>query len=400
MNDTKPGSTEPVGPGTTLAGRYLLGSVLGRGGAADVYRAEDRVLAREVAVKVLRESTESETDRARFVSEARTVANLAHHGLVTMLDAGISDDQTEQPFLVMELVDGQTLSALIAAGPCDPTEITRIAVQLAEAIAYAHERDVVHRDVKPGNVLLNSAGAVKLADFGIARLIGDTVRHTQTGHAIGTAAYLAPEQVLGDPLTTAVDIYSLGLVLLEMFTRERAFPGLPTEAALARLSRQPLIPSDVPPAWSALLSDMTARDPAGRPDARQLVDRLRQLSGTGPSSTPPAAKTAVLTGLVAGPAPATGAAAPAASLADDLGDRLADRVKRTVDGLVERARTLDREHVVLGLVALVFVLLIVAAAAAGGSSSDARVPDAPEDVPARLQEPLQQLHDAVAEATG
>ncbi len=297
MNQQTPETGAPVGPGTVLAGRYVLGSVLGRGGAADVFRAEDQLLSRDVAVKVLRDGTDTPSDRARFVAEARTLANLGHHGLVTVLDAGISDAQLEQPFLVMELVDGPTLSATIAAGPSELAEVARIAVQLADAIAYAHERDVVHRDVKPGNVLLSASGAVKLADFGIARLIGDTVRHTQTGHAVGTAAYLAPEQVLGEPLTTAVDIYSLGLVLLELFTCERAFTGLPTEAALARLSRQPVIPDVVPAHWRELLSDMTARDPAARPDARWLATRFRELPLEPPPAAPPPA--------AAAPAPGT-----------------------------------------------------------------------------------------------
>ncbi|MGA8845276.1 MAG: serine/threonine-protein kinase [Nocardioides sp.] len=386
MNQHPSAAGVPVGPGSMLAGRYVLGTVLGRGGAADVYRAEDRLLSREVAVKVLREVTENPNDRARFVAEARTLANLGHRGLVTVLDAGISDAQLEQPFLVMELVDGQTLSARIAAGPSDLAEIGRVAVQLADAIAYAHERDVVHRDVKPGNVLLNDAGVVKLADFGIARLIGDTVRHTQTGHAVGTAAYLSPEQVLGEPLTTAVDVYSLGLVLLEMFTCERAFTGSPTEAALARLSRQPSIPDDIPPHWSSLLRDMTTRDPAARPDASWLAARLRDLPLVPPPAAPPPAApssaappraaaspsppavnpvvpsaagpapTAVLTDLVGTPAPApsqapgpTRAAAPLAGM---------------IDRAVRRAQALEREQIVLAAVALVFLLLLVAAALA------------------------------------
>ena len=113
---------------------------------------------------------------------------------------------------------------------------------MADALAYAHAQGIVHRDVKPANVLLGTDRQIKLADFGIARLIGDTVRHTQTGHAIGTAAYLAPEQVRGDELTTAADVYSLGLVLLEALTGQRAYPGTPTEAALARLTRAPQHP--------------------------------------------------------------------------------------------------------------------------------------------------------------
>ena len=257
--------------GVVLGERYELGAVLGRGGAADVFRATDRLLSREVAVKLLRESAESETDRLRFTSEATMLAGLNHPGLVTVLDAGIT---VERPYLVMELVEGETLSQAGARAPLGSARAAEVGRQLAEALAYAHERGVVHRDVKPGNVLLGADGRVKLADFGIARLIGDTVRHTQTGHAIGTPAYLSPEQVRGDAVTTAADVYSLGLALLEALTGERAYAGSPTEAALARLSRPPDVPSTLPSPWRTLLTAMTRTEPADRPTAEAVAGEL------------------------------------------------------------------------------------------------------------------------------
>lgn len=269
----------PLDTGSLLGERYRLGGVLGRGGAADVFRAHDTLLDRDVAVKVLRETTEDDRDRERFEIEARTVANLGHHGLVTVLDAGIT---TEQPYLVMELVDGETLGTRLGRGVLTSDEARPIGQALAESISYAHGRGVVHRDVKPANVLLGSNGRVKLADFGIARIIGDTVRHTRTGHAIGTAAYLAPEQVLGEEVTGAADVYALGLTLLEALTGTRAYPGPPTEAALARLARQPVVPTSLPTPWPRLLTAMTAREPSKRPSPAEVAATL---SATAPVRT-------------------------------------------------------------------------------------------------------------------
>ncbi len=204
---------EPAEPVVTparanrIADRYDLGPVIGRGGVADVHRGLDTVLDRPVAVKLLRQETTSEADRARFTAEARTLAQLSDPGLVTVLDAGTSDDH---PYLVMELVEGTHLAAALENGPLGREEAARILRVVAEALAYAHGQGVVHRDVKPGNVLVGHDGRVKLADFGIARIVGDTIRHTTTGTTIGTVSYLAPEQVSGGELTQAVDIYALG----------------------------------------------------------------------------------------------------------------------------------------------------------------------------------------------
>ena len=255
-----------------LAGRFDLGAVLGRGGMAEVHRAHDRVLHREVAVKLLRETAGNQRDRDRFTSEARTLASLSHPGLVMLLDVGTAEDR---PFLVMELVEGPTLASEIGNGPIDPALVTRVGRQLAEALAYAHAAGVVHRDVKPGNVLLGENHRAKLADFGIARLVGDTVRHTQTGTTIGTAAYLSPEQVQGRDVTGAADVYALGLVLIEALTAERAYPGAPTEAALARLHRDPDVPEHL--VHRALLVAMTQRDPDARPSAAEVANGLTRL---------------------------------------------------------------------------------------------------------------------------
>ncbi|WP_309649715.1 protein kinase domain-containing protein [Nocardioides sp.] len=258
-----------------LGERYVLDAVVGRGGVGDVHRATDTLLHRPVAVKVLRERTATEVDRVRFRSEARTLAALTHPGLVTVLDVG---DTEGRPFLVMELVEGSTLSGVLADGPLPVAESARILARVAEALAYAHGRGVVHRDVKPGNVLLGDDGRVKLADFGIARLVGDNVRHTLPGTLIGTVAYLAPEQVTGDELTQAVDVYALGLVLLESVTGVKAYSGPVVEAALARLSRPPHVPVELPARVRDLVHAMTAIDPALRPTAAHVADELAHVA--------------------------------------------------------------------------------------------------------------------------
>lgn len=280
MDGTDVSGQAPVRRATDLDDRYRLGALIGRGGMADVYRADDLLLDRPVAVKMLRELTD-EVQRSRFVAEARTLAALEHPGLITVLDAGSHDDR---PYLVMELAEGPTLASRIQRGPLAETRIASIGRQLAEALAYAHDLGVVHRDVKPSNVLLCAEDRVLLADFGIARIAGATEQHTRPGEAIGSPAYLAPEQVAGEPLTAAVDVFSLGLVLLEALTGRRAYTGSPVEAAIARLTASPEIPATLSAGWRDLLTRMTRRDPAGRPTAAEVAETL---GGAGVASPPP-----------------------------------------------------------------------------------------------------------------
>jgi serine/threonine protein kinase len=251
-------------------GRYELGPVLGTGGMARVCRATDTVLGRPVAVKVFREDLD-EDSAARVRTEMQTLASLSHPGLVGVHDAGIADGT--QAYLVMELVEGPTLAACCLDGSLTPERVAEVGAQLADALAYVHSRGVVHRDVKPANILLSEAGA-KLADFGIARIV-DGVRHTGTGLTVGTAPYLAPEQVTGEPVASAADVYALGLVLLECLTGQREFTGGPVETALARLHRQPDVPDSLPAPFPSVLRAMTARDPANRPTAEQAAALLR-----------------------------------------------------------------------------------------------------------------------------
>ncbi|MFF5968727.1 serine/threonine protein kinase [Streptomyces collinus] len=265
-----------------LAGRYRLDGLIGSGGAADVHRGFDLRLRRPVAVKIFRPGSGFDTEEA-FRSETVILARLQHPGLVTAFDAGHHDGEA---FLVMQLIDGRTLKSRIAEGPLTCEAAAALGAALAEALAHAHEEGIVHRDVKPSNIILDSSGRPHLTDFGISRLLDATTR-TATGALTGTAAYLAPEQVLGRPVGRPADIYALGLVLLESLTGRLEYDGGPLEAAIARLHRRPDLPDFLPDGFATLLRDMTSLEEDVRPGAADCAQALTRLSGT--SSADPAA---------------------------------------------------------------------------------------------------------------
>ncbi len=261
-----------------LGGRYELRGLIGRGGMAEVHHGFDRVLSREVAVKLMLVGLVSDVDRLRFASETRLLASLNDPHLVTVLDAGVDEiSGIPRPWLVMELVDGPTLEHRIAEGPLAGDEVAGLGAAVAGGLAHVHANGIVHRDIKPANVLVTPSGAAKLTDFGVATMTGDASDLTGTGNTIGTAAYMAPEQVSGEPVTGASDVYALGLVLLEALTGRRAYVGTPTEAAFARLHHSPAIPVSLGPAWIRLLDAMTASDPIERPDAADVASLLASL---------------------------------------------------------------------------------------------------------------------------
>ncbi|MGW7042187.1 protein kinase domain-containing protein [Streptomyces avermitilis] len=279
----RPWSSRPDFRLTThvVAGRYRLDELLGRGGAADVYEGLDLRLRRRVAVKVFRPESDAQTEE-RFGDEGRLLARLQHPGLVTVYDSGQEDGR---PYLVMQFIKGTTLRRRIASAPLTPTEVSRVGSALASALAHVHAAGVVHRDVKPSNILLNETGTPHLADFGISRLLDNTT-HTATGELVGTAAYMAPEQVLGRGAGPAADIYSLGLVLLESLKGELEYEGAPLEAAIARLHRPPVIPSGLPADLVELLEAMTAPDENSRPDAHACFRALAVRPGGAPAPSP------------------------------------------------------------------------------------------------------------------
>jgi eukaryotic-like serine/threonine-protein kinase len=243
-----------------LDDRYRLGPVVGRGGMATVHAATDTLLRRAVAVKLF--TPPDEVALARLSAEARLLAGLSHPGLLRVFDMSTA---AGRPYLVMQLVSGVTLRTVINRGPVPAAFAARLGVRLAETLHYVHSQGVVHRDIKPSNVLLDDDSCY-LADFGIAKALG-AARITASGHCVGTAAYLAPEQVSGLEAGPPADIYALGLVLLECLTGRPEYTGSEAEAAVARLNRPPHVPDGLPIALGAALTAMTARDPDDRPDA-------------------------------------------------------------------------------------------------------------------------------------
>ena len=271
--------------GTIIGGRYRLESIIGRGGMSTVYRARDSVLERAVAVKVMHSTVASDSAQLeRFRREARLVAQLNHPNVVTVIDAGEEPEHGGEhagaPYIVFECVEGETLKDLIRReSPLEISVAIAYTIEIARALGAAHERHLVHRDVKPQNVLISGEGAAKITDFGIARPLTEEGL-TGTGRVLATTDYIAPEQALGEPVSAQSDIYSLGVVLYEMLTGDVPFHGDSAVAVAMRHVREQL--PDVQlrrpglsAATAAVVDRATMKDPAARyPDARAMVAEL------------------------------------------------------------------------------------------------------------------------------
>jgi serine/threonine-protein kinase len=362
---------DPV-PNTMVDGRYRVLSRLGSGGMADVFLAEDQQLGRKVALKLLHHRFAEDPDFVeRFRREAQAAANLNHPNIVGIYDWG-QDGGTY--FIVMEYVEGRSLRDLMRAeGPLDAQRAADIGVEIAAALSFAHEHGVVHRDVKPGNVLITPTGSVKVTDFGIARA-GTSENLTQTGSVMGTATYFSPEQAQGLAVDGRSDVYSLGVVLYEMVTGLAPFSGeAPLAVALKHVREEPIPPTArnqaVPPAFEQIVLAAMAKDPDQRyQSANELrADLLRFRRGRPLASTPVTAMIATT------PAQPTGAAVAAAD-ATQAAPRVAPVAAARPPGRSRAARLFTTIVVFLLLVLVVGGILLLSTVN-GKNSGTVEVPD-------------------------
>ena len=361
-------------PDTTvvLGSRYRLRERLAWGGMGTVWEGVDETLNRPVAVKLLNEGlADDERFIERFRGEAKAAAGLLHPNVAGVFDYG---EDRGRPFIVMELIEGETLAQLAAKkGPLPPDEVARIGADVAQALSLAHEAGIVHRDVKPANIMLTRRGEVKVMDFGIAaEVLAGRTGLTGTGLVLGTAKYLSPEQAQGQPATPASDVYSLGTVLYELLAGSAPFEHpSPMATAMAHVNDppQPLVElrPDAPPRLAATVERCLAKDPADRP--RSAAALAAELRGDQPVS--PDADTAVL---------------PAADATDALQDQPAASAAAITQAIPRRAPTrapgpsawarMNRagRRFVLILAAAVIVAVLLALVVTAGGGGTVKVP--------------------------
>lgn len=254
--------------GRLLAGRYRVGELIGRGGMSDVHVGTDTRLGRQVAVKLLKPQLATDPAfRMRFRQEAQSAARMAHPTIVRVFDAGeetvldASGHEVQLPFIIMEFVEGRLLKDIIHDGPLDPAAAVRVIDGVLTALEYSHRAGVVHRDIKPGNIMITTTGQVKVMDFGIARAVSDSATTVaQTTAILGTAAYFSPEQAKGETVDARTDVYSTGVVLFEMLTGRPPFRGdTPVAVAYQHVSEKPVKPSVINPRVSPALDTVVMR---------------------------------------------------------------------------------------------------------------------------------------------
>jgi serine/threonine-protein kinase len=361
--------------GVVLGSRYRLLERIASGGMGTVWSAEDETLHRRVAVKVLNEGLAADDRFAeRFRREARASAGLSHPNVAGVFDFGEDDGR---PYIVMELIEGETLAQRLEhEGRLEPSEVMRIGAAVAEAMRGAHAAGVVHRDVKPANVMLTPSGDVKVMDFGIAAPVEGATGLTATGAVMGTSRYISPEQAQGDRATPASDVYSLGVVLYEALAGEAPFVRqTPVATALAHMHERPRPLAELRPDTPSELADLVhrclAKEPSARPSPEELEGELRRIQADVDTEPMPASgDTEVLPALgAAAVGAAIGAAAAGAKHAAPTTSRISRTLRRTLPpGTIgpDRPRRDRRLRWVIGA-AVVGLVLVVAAVAISGS---------------------------------
>ena len=297
-----------ISPGTMLGQRYRLEERIASGGMGDVWRCVDDVLGRTVAVKILLPSLLEEPGfTERFRGEARTMATINHPGVVDIYDYG--SDPATGAYLVMEFVEGEALSRTLArVGRLTPGRTMALVAQAADALHAAHQTGVVHRDVKPGNLLVRPNGTLVLTDFGIARSAG-AAQLTAAGSVLGTAAYISPEQAMGEQASQLSDVYALGVVAYQCLAGHRPFEGeQPLEIAMRHVREAPPpLPGDIPPAVRVIVERAMAKQPAARwPNAAAFGQVARRAAAELGATSPPVAPRANAPALATTGAPAPG----------------------------------------------------------------------------------------------
>lgn len=365
--------------GTVVGGRYRLGPVLGRGGMAEVRRGRDLRLERPVAVKLLRAELASDPQlRARFEREARAAARLRHPHAVWIYDTG--EDAGLRPFIVMELLPGETLADRISAGPLPESSVRRLASEILGALDAAHSAGILHRDVKPANILFNDEGAAKVADFGIAKTTeaGVDTDLTTTGHVLGTLAYLAPERTEGKAATPASDLWSLGVVLYEALTGQRPFSGNSAFAAALAARQGTMTPlaglrPDLSPRLAAGIERAVAPRPGDRfASAAAMAAAIgvglagAGLSRRGEDGSKLVGETKRLTAETGRlPPEETAGAAPTRQLAGAQGRKGSRPSERKGRAGAHRKKRRRRAWLAAGVTAVVALVAVVAVAAGG-----------------------------------
>lgn len=357
-----------------LSGRYELGEILGFGGMSEVHLARDLRLHRDVAVKVLRADLARDPSfYLRFRREAQNAAALSHPSIVTVYDTGEAETPAGPlPYIVMEYVDGVTLRDIVQTdGPMPPRRAIEIIADACQALNFSHQNGIIHRDVKPANIMISRTNAVKVMDFGIARAIADSGNSiTQTAAVIGTAQYLSPEQARNDPVDARSDVYSLGCVLYEILTGEPPFSGdNPISVAYQHVKEDPVPPSQRHEGISADLDAVVLKALAKNPEnryqtaAEMRADLVRVHNG----ETPEAPK--VLTDADRSSLLSSAASGPGHPRTDPLPRQA------TEDSDHDRGGPLGRWVVAVAVLAILTIVVVIGFNTFGGTSRDVQVPD-------------------------